>query len=69
MAGVNNSLCTIDVDLLEHIMTNIGVDSNRRGCVDDNVGLELLEQREKPLGVGDVAFSVLGIGIAIALAS
>jgi hypothetical protein len=50
-------------------MTDIGVDGNRRCCVDDNVGLELLEQREKSLGVGDVAFSVLGIGIAIALAS
>lgn len=43
LAGVNDSLCTVDVDLFEHIVTNLGVDSYRRGRVDDNIGLELLE--------------------------
>ena len=67
-AGINHRLCSVDIDLFEDVVADLGVvgDGGRR--VDDDVGLEFLNQRQQALGVGDIALAVLGGGIAVALA-
>lgn len=69
LAGLDDGLRALDVDLLEDVMGDLGVVGDGRGGVDDDVGLDLVEDGEQLLGVGDVALVVLGVRVAVAPAT
>lgn len=70
LAGLDDGLCAADIDLAEELMGRLALaaDDGRRG-VDDDVGLDRLQQLGQLGGVGDVALVVGGLFVDVARAS
>lgn len=65
LAGFNDGLCAVDVDLEEELLGDGGV-VGHGGCgVDDDVGGELDEEFGQLVVIGDVAFVVRGLVAAV----
>lgn len=65
LAGLDDGPGAVDIDPLEDVLGVLGVDGERRGRVDDHVGLDVLEDRRQLLAVGDVALVVGRVWIAV----
>jgi hypothetical protein len=68
LAGLDHRRRAINIDLLQQIFVRVVI-RDRRGRVDDNVGLHIFEDGGETPGVGDVALVVGGVGVAVALAA
>lgn len=68
-AGVNDGARAVDVDAAKELLLHGIVAGDGRGRVDDDVGPDLVKEGGEPVGVGNVALVVGGVGAAVPVAA